>query len=189
METPISYVAKAVLARLKAVSLPGLKPEQVAILTDDKPPPNMGEMFVTISIKRLETVGPLSNYRKEFVLFNVNLIQRVRDIPNDRTGTIHVDKNQAHEIHQSVIDAVQSLVMYNNLYTLIKSTQAADATQKMYNIALPFLHRYTMLDPIKLYPGYFYTKPSQPQDKLAGFRTYSVFRSPAFYPVINPLSC
>lgn len=85
-----------------------------------------------------------------------------------------------HEIHTTIKAAIQTSVALLALKVYAK---------KEFSITRQFSHIITQLDPIHLYPGDFLTASSRNDDKIAGYKTYSEFRSPSFWPLNNPLSC
>jgi hypothetical protein len=62
-------------------------------------------------------------------------------------------------------------------------------TKGEYSVTKTFNHLSTLLDPIHLYPGDFLTDSPNNDDKIAGYKTYSEFQSPNFWPLTNPLAC
>jgi hypothetical protein len=189
MQTPCSYVTKAVETKLKSISIPGIKREEIYVLPEGRVPASAGQKSIIISPSAITTENTNLNYRAKVVGFRVHLIQRVRDIPPDRFGLIYTDPNETHEIHDVIVDAVQSLDMFRSLNTLINTTQDSSELQLRYSLVKTFIHRITILTPIHLYPGYFHSKSSEHDATLAGYKTYSSFTSPSFYLSSNPLSC
>jgi hypothetical protein len=187
--TPASYVATAVLARLQSVSIPGIKPEEIVILPEGQAPPSMGERHLIISLESTQTVRTDSDYRGKMVLFKVHHIQCMRAIPNDRQGILYTNENEVNDAQETIEDAIQSIVMFNELQTLVETTQTEDVKQKKFSISRAFIHRMTTLNPIHLYPGWFHAKPSSEDSKIAGYRHYQSFQSPVFFPINSPLTC
>jgi hypothetical protein len=188
MQTPCSDVLKAVETRLKSISIPGIKREEIQILPEGRPPAIAGEKYLVISPTAVVTNNPERNLRSKTVGFRLNLIQRTRATPEDRLGLIYEADAETHEIHEVITSAVESLDMFRVLITLIKQTET-NIKQVRYSISKTFTHRVTVLSPVHLYPGYFHGKSSEHDSKLAGYRTFSTFTSPSFTPSINPLSC
>lgn len=188
MQTPTSYVLKAVETRLKSISIPGIKREEIQILPEGRVPASAGERYLVISPTAIVTNNPERNLRSKTIGFRVNLIQRTRAIPEDRLGIIYTDDSYAHEIHSVIDAAIESLDMFRVLITLVKQTEA-NIKQVRYSLSKTFTHKVTILSPIKLYPGYFHSTNSDLDSKLAGYKTYSAFTSPSFTPSVNPLSC
>lgn len=85
-----------------------------------------------------------------------------------------------HEIHYAIKNTVQNALALVAL---------KEYTVGHYSITRFFSHAHTQLDPVHLYPGDFLTASSTNDDKIAGYKTYSEFRSPSFWPIVNPLAC
>lgn len=187
--TPCSYVTNAVLGRLQSVAIPGIKREEIDILPEGRVPASMGERFITISPEADITTGLNADYRGSYITFRVYLIHRMRATPNDRQGNMYHLHNEMHDTQQTIKDAIQSLDMFTILSELITNTESSNPLQERFSIARAFIHRMTTLNPSHLYPGFFLSKHSEADSKVAGFRTYQSFQSPVFYPIINPLLC
>lgn len=191
--TPCSYVTRAVLARLQSISIPGIKREEIVILPEGQAPPSMGERHLIISPESIQTIRTDSDYRGKIIYFKVHHIQRMRVTPNDRQGILYTESNEVHDAQETIEDVIQSLDMFNQLQQLIIDTEAAallaNFDQKKFSVARAFIHRMTTLNPIHLYPGWFNTRPSSEDSKIAGYRTYQSFQSPVFYPTTSPLTC
>lgn len=193
--TPCSYVTTAVLTQLQAANIPGIKPEEIVVLPEGQAPPSMGERHLIISPESIQTIRTDSDYRGKIVYFKVYHIQRMRATPNDRQGILYLDAHELHDTQEVIEDTIQSMAMFNALNTLVVTTQETwipdinEVNQKFFSIARTFVHRMTTLNPIHLYPGYFHTKPSAENSKIAGYKTYQSFQSPVFYPVSSPLTC
>lgn len=187
--TPCSYLCNAVLARLQSTAIPGIKPEEIIILPEGRPPATMGERYIVISPESIMTVNPNSDFRGEVVYFRINLIQRMRATPNDRFGIVYTSNGELHDTHQTITDSIQSIEMFTLLRDLITQTENTNPEQKRFSIAKTFVHRMTTLNPTHLYPGFFLSQPSSATDKISGYMTYQTLQSPTFYPVSNPLSC
>lgn len=168
----------------------------------------MGQRWLTIHPTILEGVSRRLSIRKRRILFGISLSQRVRDIPNDRYGTI------AYTEALSMITALEELIPFiesNIFFTTFKT--ALDAipilpsnTNPPYDplsppVGLPPRYQLTdsfvfvsmNLDPKHLYPSNFLTRSGndkeQLYDKLAGYQMTAVFESPEFQETYPPLQC
>jgi len=183
--SPCKIIADVVLKRLQESTIPGIQSEEILVLPEGRVPASMGQRWITVSPTSVRTVTQ-DNFRPEVVGFQVVLVQRIRDTPNDRFGIIYGDPAEMHDIHNSIKNLIQSLAMLRELEVYLNAKENSPRTV---NYSRQFNHLITILDPIHLYPGYFLSKPSSDSAKIAGFKTYSSFTSPRFYPIINPLGC
>jgi hypothetical protein len=194
-------VLNAVKTRLRTVSLPGIKGDQIGILPEGKVPASVGQRFLTIHAEQLVTTYQ-GEWPARSLNFAISIIQRIRDIPNDRFGIIYTDPNGMAATHEAVTDAIVSLNMLDVIDEL-NSVDTPEGEPATYIISKNFRHTRTNLDPLHLYPSFFLTKPikgraspsevvsetDQLDDKIAGFRTVSYFASPIIRLADNPLSC
>ena len=176
----------SVLLRLKNAAgtepsgIPGIRPADISILPEGKVPAIAGQRFITAHAESITTLNPIENWRKRQLRFNVTVIRRIRDIPADRFDLIYTKENELSNTHEILMTLIESLAMFTSLVN-------AFAAQN-YSITGTFTHKYTQLNPIHLYPGFF-NSSDESVDKIAGYRTYSSFTSPVFRKNTNPLTC
>jgi len=160
--------------------IPGIKPADIAILPEGKVPSIAGQRFVSVHAEAINTPNGNENWRKRQLRFNVTVIRRIRDIPADRFGIIYIDRKELANTHEVIMTLIESLAMFQEL--------VATFSGHGYSITGTFGHKYTNLNPVHLYPGFFNSE-DETTDKIAGYRTYSSFVTPFFRLNTNPLSC
>jgi hypothetical protein len=161
------------------------------ILPEMKCPSSAGQKFITISPTRLLKFSSTESWPRVVIHFNVALSQRIRNIPNDRFGTIYTDDQEMTDIHNAIVNIIESLEMLEALRALVSPQPTIEDASivTLYGITRRFVHHMTTLDPIHLYPSDFGTNTPGLDAKIVGYRTYSTFSSPSFFLLDNPLTC
>lgn len=173
-------VLNAVLKRLTdATTIPGVEKNSIAILPDGNVPAIAGQTFITVSPQELITVNQKDFVKMRQLVFDVFIIERIRDLPYDRRGEIYVNSTALTEQHETIIGLIESFAMLQILITAFKPD---------YSVTRNFSHRITSLNPIHLYSSFFGSKDTS-DDKIAGYKTYSRFSSPMLIQNVNPLNC
>jgi len=168
----------------------------------------MGQRWLTIHPTLMEGVTRRASIRKRRILFGISLSQRIRDIPNDKFGTI------AYTETLSMVDALEELIPIiesNTFFNIFKSTLdlipilpantdppydpliPPSGLPPRYQLSDSFVFVSMNLDPKHLYPSDFLTRSGndkeQLYDKLAGYQMTAVFESPEFQETYPPLQC
>ena len=191
--------------------LPGIHQESVYTLPEGQVPATVGQTCIVVHPEELITINPKEQVRKRRLRFQVSVVTRIRDIPNDRFDRIYYDKAQLASLHESIVDLIESYDMFQLLLSINTTDKLSD--QFMLNIDTPagsrpvkysvtrtFEHYTTLLNPIHLWPSYFHSKSTKTKGdthpstishdhKIAGYRTYSSFLSPVFIANHIPLDC
>lgn len=156
-----------------------------------KCPSSAGQKFITISPTRLLKHNSGESWPRVVIHFNVALNQRIRNMPNDRFGNIYTDDQEMTDIHNAIVNIIESLDMLNALKALASPQPTIEdpTLVPLYGITRRFVHYMTTLDPLHLYPSDYGTSTPGLDSKIVGYRTYSSFSSPSFYLLDNPLSC
>jgi len=170
----------------------------------------MGQRWLTVYATSVMGTSPGQSIRKRRITFGISISQRVRDIPNDRFGSIaYTERYSMSEVIDYLIPTIES----NSFHAVFKA--ALDTipippynTYPPYNPELPilpaglppryqlidtFIFRSGSLDPEHLYPSDFLTRSGndkeQLYDKVAGYKMSVVFDSPEYQETYPPLQC
>lgn len=169
-------------------------------MPEGKVPATAGQMFVVLSPENFRTQNPHEHVHKDVINFEIAVVHRIRDVPNDRFGKIYLDDDEMADIHQAIKDEIVSFAMFQRLLVWnalekIGNSQVADpeldaaARPVKYSVIGEFTHHVTRLDPVHLWPNYFLAKTKNPDRKIAGYKTVSTFTSPTFIQNRNLLDC
>lgn len=169
----------------------------------------MGQRFVSVHATRMEGVTPNKSIRKRTITFGVSLIQRTRDIPNDRYGYLaYYEELSCSNLLEDIIPLIESSAFFNIFITEVNKIKIPPSqVQGSYDprdppAGLPARYQFTEaafkyistnLDPIQLYPSDFLTRSGndkeQLYDKVAGWRFTSLFESPPYMEWSSPIQC
>jgi len=121
------------------------------------------------------------DFRKRRVAFSISLIQRIRDIPNDRFDSIaymdQISMSDILEMSMEVIEQQATMQLLREELLLINTK---------YSVTEQFLMLNGGLDPVHLYPSFFGGNTEDDiTNKIAGYKMTFNFMSPlisAAYP-------
>lgn len=191
--TPCSLVFTLVEQELKRTAglklIGSVKPEEITVNVEGRPPAFIGQQAIVVNPIREQVYNVDAFYIKRRLMFKIEYIWRVRDIPNDQFGRMYKEPTTAHEVLESIKGVIYTKDMFVKLYQLINSVDEDNPVPAPYDITGNFLYAGNILDPIHLYPSYFGAKTASINDKVAGFKVYSTFYSPFFRDKENPLGC
>lgn len=189
-----TLVLKSVRDRLRQRGLVDLKEKEIEVLPEGRVPASAGQLFLSLSPTGLRRIN-VGDFSKKYRLnFRINLICRIRDIPNDEFGEVYLDKLNYTGILEQVQTYVESLDMLQYLIEqatteLVPNYLETDSTRQRWSVSGQFIHYSTILEPIHLYPGFFLTKSAKNDSKIAGYKFYSSFASPILTDLYNTSSC
>ena len=163
----------------------------------------MGQRWITVHGTTITGLTPRKSIRKRAITFGISLIQRVRDIPNDRFGEIaYLDDLSMTEALEETIPLIESESFFQIFRDALDEIEIPSyAVSPGYTGSLPPRYQLTdsfrfltmNLDPQHLYPSDFHTRSGndkeQLYDKIAGYRFTAVFESPEFQETYSPLQC
>lgn len=121
------------------------------------------------------------DFRKRKLMFSVSLIQRIRNIPNDRFDTIaYMDAASMSDVLEMSMETIEQ----QGTMQLLKSELLLLNTK--YSVTEQFLMVNGTLDPVHLYPSFFGGNTEDDiTNKIAGYKMTFNFTSPlisATYP-------
>lgn len=150
------------------------------ILPEGKFPASWGQRSLAIHPKDYRGLTPRLSIRKKIITFQLTLVQRIRDIPNDNFEEIaYMDALSMSDILEATIPIVENETMFR----LFQANLERESPGK-YSLSDTFRFITMTLDPRHLYPSDFLTRSGndkeQLYDKVAGYSMTATFESPAF---------
>lgn len=164
-------------------TLEGVDSRTVYTLPEGRIPPSMGQRGICIHPQGVVDVSvPKGDVRRRRVRFGVSLIQRIRNIPNDRfDSTAYLETHSMSDVLEVVGDFVES----PSLLALFKADIIA-ANDTRLGVTDTFLMVDGQLDPVHLYPGFFGGDSEEDHSqKIAGYKMTYYFLSPVVHKSIS----
>jgi hypothetical protein len=159
-----------------------VKESEISSNPEDRPPATAGQQWVSANILYF-TSEYTGDIRWTYYRIHISYIKRIRDIPNDEFEQLYLNDSGISEFHESLLDFIPTYVTYNLLKTKINTSSLN------LNVKGIFKHNQTILTPTPLYPSFFGNTVAHTNNKIAGYKTTSIFTSPAINTSINPQSC
>ena len=183
---PGTAVVNSVLSILRNAAntngLPKITAEDIGANPQHRVPAIIGQNGITVNL-----VNSVSRYVEQIKFtsytFEVVYVRRIREIPDDEFQILWINANEIPDFHDTVASIIPS-------WASLQAMQSLMATQgNRFKPKGIYYHISSQLAPTPLYGSYFGAKEITPNNKIAGFKTISLFRSPEFYELRNPQSC
>jgi hypothetical protein len=183
---PGTLVVNAVLQQLQNLArnnkLPKMVPEDIGANPNHKVPAIIGQNGVTVNL-----VNASSRYVEQIKFtsysFEVVYVRRIREVPNDEFESLWINEKEIPDFHDEIASQLPSWATLKLTNRMLESEGCRFKAKGIY------YHLATQLAPTPLYGSYFGSTSMPPNNKVAGFKTISTFKSPEFYELRNPQSC
>ena len=162
--------------------LPGVDTRTVYTLPEGRIPVTMGQRGLCVHPQGVvDSSIPKGDIRRRRIRFGVSIIQRIRNVPDDRfDAPAYLDPNSMSDVLEVTGDLIESSPLLEAFKININSSNSGRW------VTDTFLMVDGVLDPVHLYPSFFGgDTESDHSDKIAGYRMTYYFLSPVIHKSIS----
>lgn len=178
----VNVILKVLQDSARANKLPKILADDIGANPQHKVPAIIGQNGITVNLTNAS-----SRYTEQIKFtsytFEVVYVRRIREIPNDEFETLWTQANEIPDFHDSLGSIIPSWRTLKTTENLLLSEGGRFKAKGIYQ------HLSSQISPSPLYGSYFGSKDLTPSNKVAGFKTISLFKSPEFYELRNPQLC
>jgi hypothetical protein len=178
----VNTVLKMLQDSARANKLPKLSAEDIGANPQHRVPAIIGQNGITVNLTNSST-RYVEQIKFTSYTFEVVYVRRIREIPNDEFEILWTQANEIPDFHDAIGSIIPSWRSLKVTEHLLMENANRFKPKGIYQ------HLSSQLSPTPLYGSYFGSKDLTPSNKVAGFKTISLFKSPEFYELRNPQLC